>query len=736
MSFARLHKLVAYLAAALGFYALSLGGELDVPVLGAIVLGFLASVFVEGPLLSDSRWIRAWNVALIVVLVLQVTRLVLGGPLLPLLLEFAAFLQVSRLFNRRGAVEYQQIAVLAFLHLIAATVLSTDLGYGLAFLGFVILMPWMLALSHLRREIEGNYPGATEAQSRAVADVRRVLASRRVVGPRFLIGTALLSVPLFLMTAMLFLLFPRVGVGFLSLSGLHGQRVAGFGSNVELGGFGVIRDDPTVVLRVTPVPLPASPPPMLGARLRGTAFDRYDGRRWTRAATRGEPVISVSDEYQIRRWHRSASDRAMQIVLDPLDENVVFLPEGTVSLTIAPRVEAGRDRERTLVRSRGLDVRYTDLDGLGLVYTAWTDPRSPVAEARTLGHHERLDFLAIPPGHERVVALAERVVGDAPSALEKARRIELWLGTTGGFRYTLTQPDTRGRPPLVAFLFDAKAGHCEYFATAMAIMLRAVGVPSRNVTGFAGGRYNPYGGYYAIRQGDAHSWVEAYVEGLGWVTFDPTPRVRADLGLQDGPLSDVDAIIDAIRTRWATRVVGYDLRAQVTLVQRIGEWLARLRPPTPPITTRRGAQSDADGAGSNSVPPWLAGLALALAVAIAVVLARRWRRARVGAENGPLSRPDVRGALAVYRELERSLDKRGRPRPPHATPLEHVASLRAEGFAGADVVDEITRAYVSVRFGGESLPRGEQARLASLARSVRSARRAVPPTAGRGSPPP
>jgi len=724
VSFARLHKIVAYAIAALGLYALSLGGELDMLVVGAIAIGYVASIFAEGPLLLRPRWVKGWNAALVVALVTQVARFaLLGAPLLPLVLEFAALVQISRLFNRRGAVEYQHIAVLAFLHLIGATALSTDLGYGITFLGFVVLTPWMLALSHLRREIEGNYPGALEAHSRAVADVRRVLASRRVVGPRFLAGTALLSIPLFIMTAALFLLFPRVGMGFLSLGSASGRRVAGFGNNVELGGFGLIRDDPTVVLRVTPIPMPSSPPPMLALRLRGTAFDRYDGRRWTRSASRSEPLATVSSDYQIRRWPRISTDRRLQIVLDPLDENVVFLPEGTVALTVPPRVEAGRDRERLLMRGAGLDVRYADSDGLGLVYTAWVDPHARAAEAELLGHHERVDYLTLPPGQERVAALARSVVGNADTAAEKARRIETWLRSTGGFRYTLEQPDTRGRPPLDVFLFEAKAGHCEYFATAMAVMLRTVDVPSRNVTGFAGGRFNPYGGYYAVRQGDAHSWVEAYVDDVGWVTFDPTPSARYGVGVPEGPLSDIDALVDAIRTRWSTRVVGYDLRAQVSLVQRVGDWLAELRASGPTTTLRRGASTTAGNRAGSKIPTWLAVLLIALAAAAAAIIARRFARAHRPSGAGRTElRPEVRSAVAVYRELERSLSHRGLARPPYDTPLEHAARLRAQGFEQADSVDEVTRAYVAVRFGGESLPEAELTRLAALARSVRAAR--------------
>jgi hypothetical protein len=181
MSFANLHKLVAYLLSGLGLVALSLGTELAPEVVGLMFAGFVGSYFAEGKLLAHPYYSRGWTALLAAVLVLQVMRAVSTEPTLAMPIEFAALLQLSKLWNRRTAVDYQHIAVLAFVHLIAATVLSTSLSYAIIFVGFVIATPWMLALSQLRREIEGNYPASAPDDEHAQAAVRRVLASRRVV---------------------------------------------------------------------------------------------------------------------------------------------------------------------------------------------------------------------------------------------------------------------------------------------------------------------------------------------------------------------------------------------------------------------------------------------------------------------------------------------------------------------------------------------------------------------------
>src|SRR5262249_3815969 len=128
------------------------------------------------------------------------------------------------------------------------------------------------------------------------------------------------------------------------------------------------------------------------------------------------------------------------------------------------------------------------------------------------------------------------------------------------------------REPLDYFLFDRREGHCEYFSSAMAVMLRAVGIPSRNVNGFLGGEWNEYGKYVAVRSGDAHSWVEAYFEGVGWVTFDPTPAAQATArgaGIPDRPRRR----IGNLRLSWFRWVIEYDLGRQIGLFRSVGDAL-------------------------------------------------------------------------------------------------------------------------------------------------------------------
>lgn len=714
MRFALLHKGVTYLIAGLGLFALSLGRDLGLPILLAIAGGYAASYFAEGELIQRRSWATGWTLSVVALLALQLLRLVTEGASLTLAIEFAAYLQVSRLFNRRAAADYQQIAVLAFLHLIAATVLSTEIIYGLVFIGFVIVTPWMLALSHLRREIEGNYPVAGPDDERGREAIRRVLASRRVVGGRFLLGTVALSVPLFAMTVFIFLTLPRVGQGFLTFSGSRGQSVTGFGNQVELGGFGVIRDDPTVILRVQPQRGAWASDQAL--RMRGTAFDHYDGKRWTRSPSEPKGLRSGrSGFYAIDRPARD-SDIAMKVVLDHLDEPVLFLPAGTVALGIDPRIVQSQRIMRRLSRAPGLDLRYGDVDGTGLTYTAFVDPAAVRGPLPSRFEEDLEPYLQLPAGHERVAQLARELTA---GAIGPQAKVEALLAHLRGLKYSLDQPNVpAGMAPLDVFLFEARRGHCEYFSSALAIMLRSLGIPARNVTGFLGGRYNPYGDYYALRQGDAHSWVEAHLPERGWLVLEPTPASRASAGPRQNLWADVSAFVDAMRMRWVTSVLGYDVTVQMAMMREL----------TRAIAGSGGAGADDDRAKYSR--PWRdarvaarrVGMAIGGLIMLGVVawIVRRVRRHSKSREHLPA---DAAQAIRLYRELERVLDRRGARRPPERTPVEHAAHLRAEDFDSVDAVDEITRGYMAARYGQQVLTNQDLQRLKGAVRRIGQAGR-------------
>ncbi|MEM7437641.1 MAG: DUF3488 and transglutaminase-like domain-containing protein [Myxococcota bacterium] len=716
MRFSVAHKVVTYLFAGLGLAALMLGTTFGPIEVGIVLLAFGASWFAERPLLGRPGYTRFWSVAAVVVLIVQVLRTFGGEAVLTVGVQYAAFLQLSRLAHRKSAADYQQIAILGFLHLIAGTVLSSGLDYAVVFFGFVVVMPWMLALTHLRRELEIQFGVGTPM-------LQSELERRTLATPAFFGGTTLLAVPLFVLTAAMFFAFPRVGFGLLSNLGSRVQSVAGFGDDVELGGFGTIRDDPTVVMRVKMAEMPNPPPRSIGLRLRGTSFDRYREGRWSRTPLQGDDVRRLQDTYVVHRPPEDGDER-YEIILDPMEESVLFIPEGTVALQVAPVVRAGRNRYRKIVQAPGLDLRYQDLIDGPLTYQVFASTAERAFD-EDVPVKLQSRYLELPSGYERVERLARSVTDGATRPIEVAQRIEGFLRGAGGYEYSLAQPDTRGQDPLHVFLFDAKAGHCEYFSTAMAIMIRAMGLPARNVTGFLGADYNPYGGYYAVRNGNAHSWVEVLIDGK-WVTFDPTPASRQVSTLPSDFAVKLRQMMDALRVRWAEYVVEFNIRDQARALRGFAAWYQSLRGSRRGVTSREADSSEEESLDIPLSPDWRWFIAIMAVFGVGVALTRWSQKRRRRNRAGRRLDPDKDRAVRLYLLLEDSLRRAGHARPPDVTPAEHAAQLARTGFPAATQVREVTDAYLETRFGETGMPPAEYQRLRQIGRSVRSP--APPPT--------
>ena len=717
MRFRLLHKIVTYVIASIGLFALTFEGGLGGLRALVMALVVIATWFAEEPLLSTRGYRVFWNRAVVGVFAVQAFRAFAGASLLDLGIEYAAFLQVSRLAYRRTANEYQQVTILAFLDLIAATVLSTGLDYAVVFLGFVIVVPWMLALTHLRREMEEQYQPGRAHDEPMTRDLARALENDHVAGAGFLFGTTLLAVPLFLTTAIFFFAFPRVGKGFFTLGSDRGERVTVFGSNILFGGFGVIRDDPTVVLRAVPATLPDSPPTSIELRLRGTSFDHYDHGLWSRSSSSAHQIYPERGSYVLVRPPRP-DDRAYRILLSSLDEPVLFFPQGTVAFGAPARIKNARAMPRRFIRDLGGEVRYVERPSPVIQYDVYVDPSRPPVYA-TLSAREYALYLQLPKGQEKVAALAAEVTASAQTPEAKAAALESYLARSGKFKYTLHQPDAEDEDPLDVFLFKVKAGHCEYFSSAMTVMLRTIGVPARNVAGFLGATYNPYGRYYAVRNGDAHSWVEAYIDGA-WRTYDPTPSGRAVMASEGGLFGAISELVDALRTRWDTDVVQFDLNTQMRWARGLRDWMQRWREQHrgsglagAPGGSGGGADHDA---ATRAWMQTLGGGALAVLLLGLVLFGAWWLlRGRRGGRGEDLD-GSRREAIALYRTLERSLRRAGHPRPPGRTPSEHVDALRQSGAAEAEPTREVTEAYLEARFGDAPIPPERRAHLQRLAR--------------------
>lgn len=693
MRFGVVHRVMTDTLAVLGLLALLSSGEVDRFVSYAILFGLAAALALPERFQDRPLWRKVSAVLPLVLLGVQVLRLLSGASLLTTAIEFAAGLQVLRLSSRRGAAHDQQVIVLSLLHLIAGTVLGSGLTYGLCFLGFLVITPGALVLSHLRREVEGNYRQGARDRTGLPVDVPRILRSRRVIGRQFLLLTCLLSLPIFVFTAVLFVLFPRVGLSLLLLNRNQPERMVGFSERVDLGGVGKLRSDPSIVMRVVPPGLGQNPPQRLALYLRGAAFDRYDGRAWSRVSREDQPADQAGNQVRIARYPDPVRDRLLRIDLEPIDPPVVFLPLDAVALRVlAPGPGLDQSYPELTIAPEGV-LRYRSGAQRGLRYeVSLAGPEDP--RPNEMGQLDRLRYLALPALPPRIAALAETWTAGAHNSVDRARRIEAKLRTE--YKYDLDSPSGGAKNPLEDFLFVTKRGHCEFYSTAMAVMLRSVGVPARNVTGFVGGTFNRFSRSYVVRQGDAHSWVEAWIDGVGWVRFDPTPpsdaAPRSEL---TGALAIVRDLVEAMGQRWSQHVVGYDLRQQISLYQQLKKSYRRAMPNHP--VARALFES-----------PRRVLLATIALIGLAIGVRALWKRRRGKEEKRECPDAERRAheAAELYRALESVLASRGVPRPAGMPPLSHARALAALGHPlGAEAV-ELTERYLSYRFGGEPLDAG------------------------------
>jgi transglutaminase-like putative cysteine protease len=618
--------------------------------------------------------------------------------------------------------------LLAFLMLVAGSVLNPDLTYGLCFLGFVIASTWALTLFHLRREMEDNLlvKHAADRASERV-EVRRILDSRRIVNGRFFLGTGALSVGVFLGAALVFLALPRIGVGFF-LRGRSGITLAGFSDGVKLGGHGVIKNDATVVMRVEIAS-------RYGGRdapelhWRGVAFDHYEHGQWSRRpeAPRTPQTLEETPTHDRRflLWDGPQLTSAaidvlstqlvkQDIWLDPLESDVLFGAS-------APRIVQYTHtlRPRKLLAERNDEIRLEH--GATIHYSVWSQLLPPPpdvlrAASGTLPTSYGV-YLQLPPEiTRRTRELARSITAGVSTEYDKAMAIKTWL--VNNRSYTLELVDPGQQEPVDFFLFDRKKGHCEYFASAFAVLARAVAIPTRQVNGFLGGEWNEYQGYVAVRAGDAHSWDEVYFPGAGWVTFDPTPPADIDALGRGGTgwTARLGRFFDTLRFQWNKWVIEYDLASQLALFKHVGGAFQRGA-----TAVKRAAIAAKDAV----VHHWPFAVVAGALIALWVARRRRPLFDELTASRKP--RPRVRSPIAqAYDDASRSLARSGTPREAAVTPRELARRMTASGNAAAPQVSELTELYYAAEWGHRTDPADEQ-RAAALADEIRATLRALRP---------
>jgi transglutaminase-like putative cysteine protease len=695
------------------------------------------------------------------------------------------YLQIVLLFQKKLLRVYWQILVLSLLQVVVGTALNMGVGFGAMMAVFLFFMLTAMMLLHIRRQAlrYGTMPRGQSALSE-LTDIdefssRETRTSPIHVSPstsatlvQKLAQTGILRHSLsgsfytVILAALLFYALPRTDENVWAPVATADPSV-GFTSTVSLHSLGSILANEELVMRVAfrnendrEKPFQVNGEPLF----RGTVLNHYVRGEWghksrgplTRTRTLNLPAKDPRLEAALQ-----------QITIEPLAEPVVFgvyplhrlnerqrLPglrwdAKRVQLTRTEDVQDQRLAYETLTTGfrKGAqravipegNLRTGDrAQHLQLPYTEWESAQNFGVEAM-LTRRENIDPLDDLPElaatAARQIAAAGIVRGDPEFKVKAARALERYLKYSSRFTYTLAHvPRDPNIDPIEDFIKNNPSGHCEYFASALALMLRTQGIPTRMAVGFKGGEYNQVGAFYQVRQMHAHAWVEAYLDPAeipegerpregeaqhGWLVLDPTPREDdADALAETGFLAALSDFGEYLQHWWTTYVIGLNADRQRELYQPLSDIADAAEGLSEESGPRRWVGAVAAWLRSDALT--LRGAAIVGYLALLILVFGRLA-ARLGSQfRWPVfARRAKRRAKATervdfYERLERLLARHGFRRQQTQTPLEFALATGAELVAEAELRPaatlprRIVETYYRVRFGRRALDNRER----------------------------
>jgi len=635
--------------------------------------------------------------------------------------HWLVYLQLIKYFLPKTAEDDWFLFLLGLMQVLIGAVISQSDQIGMWLFAWAMLAIWVLGQFFLQREA-GRFAAPAGLAAAPVLRAERVDPYAGLFDLPYAVATTRVLVTTLALGGLIFLTLPRQAGAVRQQAGQPMARhLTGFDEEVTLGQFGEILENDTVVMTVEftdedgkTVGPPAEP------LWRGVTMLRYEKGRWRRQTHRAaQAVVAFPD-----RGARRHSLIRQKIKLEANDSPTLFAIRPIRNATAPRRVPPYFNPiDATLARS---DPRGGSYD-----YEVASDPDPNAAQP-----HEQppstaqMDYLlSIPEALKarlRAIAgpLVASIQGTGPEAtIARARALEAYLRDSGQFAYSLhMEMPPPGLDPIEDFLINRKEGHCEYFASALTLLLRAIDIPARMVNGFKGGDWNELTQTMNVRQKHAHTWVEAYIgmrpgpERLPrWITLDPTPGAERQQSIAQvgGLAGHFRTLTDLFRHIWVFYIVGYDRERQTRLLygpmrQMIG-WVKEKYTEMGRLL-RRGFATlfhFPDVSSFISVRGFLVSfLVLSLMAGLAHLLHRLIHRLLLwlrGPEDDPMS---LTAGSLFYRRLAQLLGQWELERTPAETQGEFA--VRAARFlaghgpatrAVADVPQQVVDAFYRVRFG-------------------------------------
>jgi hypothetical protein len=660
-----------------GYCALAGSGSLDIPTLLFTGAGLLLRLLlITGHVRLDihPRWTTAATLLYIGFYPLDVTYV--SREFIPATVHLICFLAVVRVLTATTNRDYFFVKLIAFLQLLAATLLSDNLTFFVFLTFFVIFGVATFCCSEIRR--------ASRVPDRRVVGVARFHGKLAAL-------TAMITVSICLMTAGLFFLLPRTARAAFRSIVSDRYYLPGFSNEITLGQIGELKQQNTPVMHV----LVEAPNERLAMKWRGSALSQFDGKRWYNPKSQlqriqlNETPTFLATESQRRREGQRVN---YQVRVGQIDTDTMFFAGIPELVQI--------DKLKWMLLGPGQTYRTGFGSTQGRVYLATGHlpalDSPPEPEVEPLPEQTFNEHLLLPGSTDRRIIELARQTGLGPTDIDRARAVERHLRTRYSYSTKLlTEPVN---DPIAHFLFTRRQGHCEYFASAMAVMLRSIHIPARVVTGFQSGQYNPMTGLHVIRASDAHSWVEAWIAGRGWMTFDPTPADDTQRQGLSALWMQALLYIDAAETYWRQWVVDYDLERQINLVTTLEQRSRSLNTRWSFEGLRVSGQRVADVA--KVWAPWFMGVAV-LGVALVLLGPRIWRQIEHRRHAARITRGGAvaSDAAMLYERMLAILRRRGIEKPSWLTPGEFARIVPAP--SASSLVDQITAAYHDLRYGGK-----------------------------------
>jgi protein-glutamine gamma-glutamyltransferase len=655
-----------------GLTCVIITGEIPVPLWVLALAAHPLSIFMkpkEGRYFFNIIVILAFSYFLLMFFILQT-------PFLYAFTQFLIVVQAVKLFHLEKAKDYFQLAGLGLFTTLAATGLTSQIYYLFFLLLILLFGICFLFLLHLKRDME-RHPA--------------LHPPRRLTSPSLFVGISGAALCSFIITIIIFFTLPRIT---LSVSGRErlGGATSGFSDVVDLGTVGPVRLDNRVVMRVELPQFDQQPPFPL--YWRGTSFSRWDGQKWEKSDV--ETKIPQGTRGRVTFSRRAGDTEVIHqdIMIEPLDTDILFC--------LHPPIEI-RGRFPHLLVDQGGGIHLPS-PPLGRYHYEVTSSIQPLKTAEP-GFTEKPNEvnLQLPENSKTIVALAQEIVAGTTMPQKKVHQVITYL--QDNCTYSLNPKRDVRFSSLEDFVLHTREGYCEHFATAAALLLRGAGVPTRLVSGFLQGEWNPLGKYFMVRQRDAHTWIEVYLPDSGWTPFDPTPTAQAKAF---PPLvSSLYRYYDFLKLKWNRYIIQYSRRDQLRLFLFFRQQFMGLRffPQTP---TFQGIKEK-----TAQVPAYL--VAALAASACILLIAWGFKKKRSMGKNRAGTPPT---GVSFYLKTLKILKRKKIPKRATETPAEFARRVGKKQKNITPLLKRITALYYRVRFGYIALTPHEEKEAKLIIREI------------------